>query len=175
MKAPDDVERFARFLTDHQSNLYAFIMSLTASGPAAADILQETNRALLEHRGDFDGEREFLPWALTFARHQVLAFRQKRVRERMTFDDDVFERIAARAQERAAGHGSRLSALSDCLEKLPADDRRTVERHYAGGESVEEIARATTRPAGSVAVRLFRLRKALADCVERRVKPGGVA
>ena len=71
---------FMRHLTGCQSQLYAYICSLTGNSIAAQNVLQEANLVLWDKAGDYDPSRPFLPWAYTFAYMQVLAWRKKRRR-----------------------------------------------------------------------------------------------
>src|SRR3954462_10245283 len=80
---------FVRRLTGAQSHLYAFICSLMGGTQAARDVLQETNLILWARAADYDPARDFLTWAYTFARHQVLAHRKRLSRDRLVLDDDL--------------------------------------------------------------------------------------
>ncbi len=56
-------------------------------------------------------------------------------------------------------------ALAECLQRLPNHQRQLVQRRYASGESVQDIASSQSRSANVVAVTLFRVRQLLADCI----------
>ena len=83
-----------RHLTGCQSQLYAYICSLTGNSIAAQNVLQEANLVLWDKAAEFDPSRPFLPWAYTFAYMQVLAWRKKRRRDRLVFDEDLMSRIS---------------------------------------------------------------------------------
>ncbi|MCA8941665.1 MAG: sigma-70 family RNA polymerase sigma factor, partial [Planctomycetes bacterium] len=111
-------------------------------------------------------DREFLPWAFAIARNQARAARQARQRERLAFDQDVVDRVADRAAERAAVTDDRQVALAECLGRLPADQREIVERRYRDGEPIARVAEALGKTAGALGVAVFRIRQALARCIE---------
>ncbi|OGG51741.1 MAG: hypothetical protein A3F84_07605 [Candidatus Handelsmanbacteria bacterium RIFCSPLOWO2_12_FULL_64_10] len=156
-----ELETFARRLTEVQSRLWAFVYSLLADADLARDVFQETNRVLWEKRAEYDPSRDFAPWAFGVAKMQVRAARQKLARERLVFDGDVVDRLAETARQ-----DDRQAALAHCLEKLPEAQRELVRRRYSARESIEQIARALDRTANAVAVSIFRLRRALAECIE---------
>ena len=53
--------------------------------------------------------------------------------------------------------------LVDALRKIPAEQRRAVVLHHLVGMSVDQVARETGAPTGTVKARLSRGRSALAD------------
>lgn len=157
---------FIERLTACQSRLYAFCHTQLGDPHRAADVLQETNRALLEHAARYDAQRAFLPWALTFARHQVRAARQRMQRDRLAFDETLAERLAERwVRTRVHDHDERRVALARCLERLPEHQRQWVRGHYEGGRSLVELAESTGRKPGALAVALHRIRRTLAECI----------
>jgi len=165
-------ESIGGLLAEHQSRLYAFVFTLVGDAHLAHDVLQETNRVLLETSERFDGAREFLPWALTVAKNQVRTARQGKARGRISFDEDVIARLADRAVERAEQQDSRLIALASCLESLHPKQRELITRRYEEGESVQAIASALGRTASSLAVTLHRVRRTLATCIEGALEGG---
>ena len=170
---PGGLDRFVELLTQHQSRLYAFIYTLMPDAERAGDVFQETNMVLWRKAPEFDHSREFLPWAFTIARFQVRAARQKLRRDRHVFSDTTFDVIADHATRRAARLPGRQSALADCLQKLPDEQRQLVRRRYEEGDALERIAAALDQTANAVGVALYRVRQALADCVERRLAREG--
>ena len=136
-------------------------------------MLQETNVVLLEKAGDFDASRPFVPWALTFARFQVMAWRKRQTRDRLVLDDALFAAVADRL---TAGHvqaNQRLDALEKCLNKLSPESRDLVDARYVDGEAVQQIAHRLGRTVNVVSVSLFRIRKALLDCVRTTLAAEG--
>lgn len=163
-------EAFARLLTTHQARLYAFVFALVADPHLAHDIFQETNRVLWEQASVFDPQREFLPWAFQVARNQVRAARKRAQRDRLTFDENIADRIADRMSARAKDLDDRQVALADCLQRLGKHQHQLIRRRYATGESLQEIATSESRSTNVVAVTLFRIRQLLADCIRNTLR-----
>jgi RNA polymerase sigma-70 factor, ECF subfamily len=164
---------FLLLLTSHQSTLYAAITALLGGVEGAQDVLQETNIVLLEKAGEYDAARPFAPWALAFARFQVMAWRKRQARDRLVLDDDLIAVLADRMATDSASPGRRLDALEKCLNKLPADSRKIVDARYVQGNPVQEIAARLGRSVNVVSVTLFRIRKALLDCVRATLAAEG--
>jgi RNA polymerase sigma-70 factor (ECF subfamily) len=165
--------QFLLLLTNHQSTLYAAITALLGGVEGAQDVLQETNVVLLDKASDYDPARPFVPWAMTFARFQVLAWRKRQSRDRLVLDDELFSALADRLAAGPAPPSRRLDALEACLNKLPPASRGLVDARYAHGEPVQDIAARLGRSVNVVSVSLFRIRKALLECVRAALAAEG--
>ena len=165
-----DSEEFVTHLTTSQNALYACILALMPDRAAARDILQETSITLWRKAEDFEPGTNFLAWAARIARYHVLNHRRKMSRERLVFDDLLFEELAERQSARIADFDLPEDALRLCLEKLPADKRELVERRYAPGASVGAIATSLGRSIGAVSQTLYRIREVLLNCVQSQYR-----
>lgn len=162
---PESTARFVQLLTGLQSRLYAYLCTLLVRAEDARDVLQETNVVLWKKSADYDPTRPFEPWAFRFAHWQALAWRKRQSRDRLVFDDTTFESLAGEVPQVGTAEDE-LRALEDCLGKLPEKQRQLIKRRYSGGESVNAIADAESKPANAVAALLYRTRKLLADCID---------
>src|SRR5438445_5692787 len=106
---------FLLLLTSHQSTLYAAITAMLGGAEGAQDVLQETNVVLLEKAGEYDVARPFVPWALAFARFQVLAWRKRQSRDRLVLNEELFAALADRLAVESAPPNRRLDAIETCL------------------------------------------------------------
>ena len=157
---------FVGHLTGCQSALYAFISTLLGGAEGAGDVLQETNIVLWNKAADYDPARPFLPWAYTFARFQVMAWRKKQSRDRLVLDDDLLDRVADDFVTLDVTAERQLEALEGCLSKLAPTQRELLDSRYTKGEPVNEIAMRTGRDENVVSASLYRIRRALMKCVE---------
>lgn len=170
MTVPDDRSRhFMEMLTAHQRDLYAYVNMLLAGDSAAADVVQDTNMALWANMELFDFDRPFIPWAMRFAYNQVLAHRKSCGRSRLVFSDEFVEALSHDCMAEPLRSDDRLAALRSCLDKLPQDHRQLVNQRYQGTHSVKTIAAKMGSTPNSVSAQLYRIRKMLADCIERRL------
>jgi RNA polymerase sigma-70 factor (ECF subfamily) len=160
---------FVQLLTGIQSRLYAYICSLLGEAAGARDVLQETNLALWDKAQDYDPARPFVPWAYRVAYLQVLAYRKRCARSRLVFDEQLVSELADQALGRDADLDRRLEALGDCLDKLDGPRREMIDRRYRHGESVDQIAERLRKAPNVVAASLYRIRKALHQCIEARL------
>lgn len=164
-----DTEEFIELLTGAQSAVFGYIVSLCPDHALAKDILQETNLTLWRKAEDFEQGTSFTAWACRTAYFHVLNHRRKLSREHLVFDEDVFDYLAERQEERATSSDRRLEALRQCIAKLPAAQRDLIDRRYRPGASVQAIARDDGKTEGAVSQALFRIRNTLQRCIEKRM------
>ncbi|MEM7600416.1 MAG: sigma-70 family RNA polymerase sigma factor [Verrucomicrobiota bacterium] len=170
-----DTEEFIELLTSAQSAVFGYIMSLCHDHARSQDILQETNMTLWRKAEDFEQGTNFTAWACRTAYFHVLNHRRKQSREQLVFDEDVLDFLAERQEERALDSQDRISALRGCLEKLPQDQRRLVDRRYEPGASVQAIAESDGKSEGAISQALYRIRAALQQCVEKQITKESLA
>ena len=169
MDQSDSTERFVALLTENQNRLYAYVYSLVGDHSRAADVVQETNLVLWRKLDEFQPDRAFLPWAFAVARFQVLAHLRDHQRDRLLLDAELAEQLSGEAERHAEQVDSIQTALRPCLQELSPTHRELIEHRYVRSQSVAEVAAAVSRTVGSVKVALLRIRRQLADCVQKRL------
>jgi len=85
------------------------------------------------------------------------------------FDEALVKKLAPHAEQAGAGGGAQIDALEDCLDKLGAEQRELIAARYTYGETVKEMAQRLSKPARTLATKLFRLRNVLLDCINRKL------
>jgi len=160
-------EAFIRLMTEHQGRLYAFLLSLLGDPDQANDVLQETNVVLWRDSGDFRPGSNFKAWIFRIAHFQFMAHRQRQLRDRLVFDDDVLEVLVPAAKAHDETYEARQRCLTECLEKLAESHRDLLRRRYAENQSLREIAADRGTTPNAVNQALFRIRRSLIACVAR--------
>ena len=158
---------FVRLMTEHQGRLFGYILSLLGDPDPANDVLQETNVVLWRDSREFRPGTNFKAWAFRVAHFQVMAYRQRQIRDRLVFEDDLLEVLAFGAREADESYDARQRMLTGCLEKLAAPQREMVRRRYAEGHSLQALADERGMTANAVTQALFRIRQSLMHCVAR--------
>ena len=168
-----DSEDFIELLTGAQPSLYAYIVSLCHDATLAKDVLQDTNVIVWRKASEFEPGTHFKAWACRIAYFTLLSHRRKRSREQLVYDDDVFDYLAERQEQRLGEEDRRLEALRACISSLPSKQRTLIEARYEPGASVQRIAGEAGKSEGSISVALFRIRAALQQCIEQRLATEG--
>ena len=159
-----------------QARLRAFIRSLGVRTEAVDDFAQDALLVAYEKISEFRSEEDFGAWVRGIARRLVANALRKERRRDQILSDHVTELLAATAQEdlhpiAATAREDRLSALRACLEKLPERGRQLLHLRYFEEASPGVIGGRLERSANDVRQQLFRLRRALLECVEGRLAP----
>lgn len=168
MNIEESRRQFVRLLTQHQRQVYAYILKLVANWNEADEILQETNLRLWEEFDRFEPGTNFAAWAIRVAHYQVLTWRKKRDRSRLVFDDAAIQLLSSENTGPAAAD-PREAALLACLDQLTARNRDLIERCYAGTNTIRRVAEELNRSAVSVYKAVQRIRGSLHRCVEVRL------
>lgn len=166
---------FVREFTELQPGLRAFIGYLLNGAGGASDLTQDVNLVLWEKRDHFEAGTNFRAWAFTVARYEVLSHlrRIRKEGKKVLFSAELVDRLAEEWQDESFDHEKHLVALEYCLEKLPSDDLDLMRARYRAHGGVERFAEKVGRNAGTLRLRLFRLRAALKRCVEKQIEEEG--
>jgi RNA polymerase sigma-70 factor, ECF subfamily len=161
-------------LTESQPRLLGFLVKRLGNLDQAHEVLQEVNIAICKRSSEFNFENEsnFLAWAFTVARFQLMAFRTRQFRDRLVFPADL---AAALDELDTTIHPSdqvaaRETALSECLGVLTDRARDLVVRRYAESVSVTALAAEMEKTTNAVSLLLHRIRVQLMNCIEHRLR-----
>jgi RNA polymerase sigma-70 factor (ECF subfamily) len=168
-------EGFVREVVRHQDRLRELIRCLLFNPQDVDDVWQETNVVLLKKASDFRLGSDFWAWSSQVARYQVLSHCRRVRQQRLIFSEELLAALADDLEGRRHEIDQRQLALDACVASLPAPQRKLVELRYAPNASINEIAAALGRPAGSIRQTLYRIREALLACVERRLVAEGAS
>ena len=178
----NDFSAWDRLLKAHQLPLYTYIAELISDDTAALDLVQETFASAVRHLGSLREDARFTSWLFGIA-HQKCAqhFRRARRTDARFVDassltpasDDTSDSSAstdplaniadATADDPLAQLLRRedAAALFALVETLPLPQRSVLLLHILEDFPLEEIARITDAPLGTVKSRLHHAKRAL--------------
>jgi RNA polymerase sigma-70 factor (ECF subfamily) len=165
-------EEFIELLTSHKHQIFNFIFCIVHSLSDAEDVFQQTSIALWEDFDQFRSNTDFGAWAMTVARFRTLNFLRSKRRERLCFSENLISQIAECPFESTEVQDTRLRALSDCCQKLSPKDQDLVAMCYRD-DRIRSVADQIGRPVQAVYKSLARIRRALFECIERRIASEG--
>lgn len=165
MALMNDSDEFLQLITEFQGRLFAFVLSMLGDLDQANEVLQESNLVLWRKSDEFQPGSNFKAWSFRIAQFQVMAYRQRQIRDRLVFSDDVIEQIGRDAALHDEEYERKVRLLEDCISGLSERNREVLCRFYEDGQSLEAIAAALNRKANAVGQLLFRIRKSLIECV----------
>ena len=174
MFSPPDLppnSEFISALTRHQTALRGFCQAALGREDDAMEALQRTNIVLWKKAANWDPQTSFLRWATAVARFEVLALIRDRQRlsQRMVFDSELVDLMAAEGEDDVETFESRQRALGLCWAELLPKHREVLAAHYASGCSMREIAESRKMGVSAVKVMMLRLRQGLASCISQKL------
>jgi RNA polymerase sigma-70 factor (ECF subfamily) len=164
---PLDPDTFVELMTQYQGRLYVYILSLIGDANAANDVLQEANIVLWKESRQFVAGTNFKAWAFRIAHFQCMAHRQRRLRDKVVFSDEVVARLAIESKELDSSYEQRAARLGHCLEQIQPRSREALRLRYAEGIAVKEMATKMNCTSNAVSQLLFRSRQWLVECVKK--------
>ena len=168
-----DRKIFEVFVRENEGALMAYIRTFTRDAQIAEDLFQETMLIAWRKFDEFDSHQSLSAWLRGIAKNLIRNAWRKQSNDLLVFDEST-ECVAQNTTEAVEMQGSdtwleRLSALSDCISRLPARSRELVTARYADKQTADELALTVGIRADAVRKRLQRIREQLADCIERHL------
>jgi RNA polymerase sigma-70 factor, ECF subfamily len=167
-------DEFMALILPCQSRLFGYLYMLLHNLSDTEDVLQQAMMAMWAHFGEYDRERNFLNWAMEFAKLTALNHLRSRRRSRVVFSDELVLLVAescAAGEEDADSLASYHDALLRCMDRLTPGDRRLIRLCYFEKCSIEAAAEQLGRAPQSVCNSLRRIRGILFDCVQESTEP----
>jgi RNA polymerase sigma-70 factor (ECF subfamily) len=161
------------FLAERHA-LMAFIYGMVREPHAAEDIFQEVWLRLaraVEDGVDIENQPK---WCRGVARNLILHHWRSNSREVVDSELiellDLTELAFSEASSSDDFLSARQQALNDCTEKLPGRSRQLLALKYQDVHSIAEMAAMLNYSGAAVTKALLRLRRALATCVEKKIR-----
>jgi RNA polymerase sigma-70 factor (ECF subfamily) len=168
-------ESFVRLLVGREARLRAFLRTLLPTWTEVDDVLQETSLVAWRKFAQFEEGTNFLNWLFAIARFEALKHLRKQARSPLVFSDELLELLAAESEADTDQLDAESRALHECLEQLEPAQRELLERAYQTGARFNEVAAQAGRSATGFYKVIQRLRAALLECVQRRLRTEGAA
>jgi len=165
----DRHERFVRLLNAAHDRLVAYLASLLGNRHDAEDVFQQASVTMWRRFDTFEPGTNFDAWATKVAFYESREFRRLKARERFQFSDTLLETLAAERLPDLEHTDARMAALEHCLGKLDDSGRTLVEAAYFEEGNVITLAAQLGRAPQTLYNKLNLLRRALAECIERRL------
>lgn len=162
---------FVRLLALHERQLSGYVHIMVPMWQDAEDILQNTKLRLWEQFGDFRRDADFGAWAIAIAHCMIQTHRTNCRRQRVCFNDKLLEKISQYIPIVSSSlQDDRASALADCVKTLNEAGRHLLHLFCTGQRKIKDIAREVGLSPAAAYTNLFRIRKSLFECVQRRLQ-----
>lgn len=163
-------DQFLELFVRHQDRVFAYIVSMVPQWRDAEDIFQQTSLILWKRWPDFDPHRDFLSWACGIAQNAARNYLRQASRDRLRFSEGLMETLGERRLSLNDVFEARREALGKCLDDLLPEHAALLRRCETTQSTLQDIAVSLGITANALYLKLRRIRQALFDCINRRVK-----
>jgi RNA polymerase sigma-70 factor (ECF subfamily) len=161
-------DQVVQLLTIEQTALFGYIATLLGDLNDASNVLQQTNMVLWRKADEFEPGTSFQAWSRKVAYFQTLAFIRDKKRDKLVFDEELVQQLAARPS--TEDDDERRVALRHCLGELSENSLDLLRLRYAPGKSLQDIAEQRNKKVGAIKMALLRIRQALVNCIDSQLQ-----
>lgn len=162
-------EEFVALYVRHEPAVFSFVLAMVRNTADAEDVVQRASMTMWRCFDQYQPGTNFRNWAFQIAKNAALNHLTKVRRDRHVFGEKLITMLAEEAEERADHLDARRRALDHCVEKLPEREHQLVAGCYAEGATIRAFAEQAGESPNKIYKQLNRIRKQLAECIERRL------
>ena len=174
MEEKSQKSSFLELLTPNYYKIHSFIFMLVPHKTDAEDILQSSITYMWEHFEDFRPGTNFLSWAFTISKYQVLTYRKKKQRSIICFNQEAIEFIESENQKLSHELEARLDTLDICMKKLHNKDLSFIKKRFEGRLSIKDLATELDISVNVAYKRLAHIKTLLLNCIRKTMAAGNV-
>lgn len=174
-------EALSALIRLHQGRVRSFLACHLRGWDVVDDLAQETFLAAYRNLSAWSGEGTLGQWMLGIARNKLLMHLREQARRRSHESGDLESLLAslqaARAEScdhRLEHHVGKLTALEQCIKKLPGTTAELLSTYYSGRQPSSELARQFGKTGSGLRMTILKIRKMLRDCIRLRLGESGV-
>jgi RNA polymerase sigma-70 factor (ECF subfamily) len=171
-RGPADLrgEQFVMLMAKHERCINACILALVPNWADAEDIAQETKLLMWRQFESFDQSGDFGAWARTIARNVIRTRHRWQQGKPHFFGQAFLDAVDAEFEKQVDTSDRRHEFLAACLAQLTQSSRDLLKLCYASARSIAATSANLGRSADSVYKQLERIRRALQQCIERKLR-----
>ena len=161
---------FMEELTAIQGSMRKYCNAITIGRNGVDDIIQESNRVILEKVDEFTLGTCFRAWVFSIVRFQTMAhFKRIKRGHKLLFSTDLTQTLLDESAETGPEYSKSIEALQECLRELRQRDQELVKKRYSSSSTLLEYSAECGRTVDALKRGLFRIRHRLRICIGRRL------
>lgn len=135
--------------------IFALAMEITGSKEEAQEVTSDVLIKIFNGIGSFDPDKAaFSTWMMRIAHNEAIA----RLRQRRSLPQTCELKGTLMEISHADNEGTRLELVKEAIERCTMQERELINLYYYDNNSLKEISEITGVAAGTLAVRLRRIR-----------------
>lgn len=160
----------------NRHGLFAYIYGFVRNTHDAEDLFQEVWLKFSDAVNQGVPIENPAKWSRGVARHLILHYWRDRKADWLIVDDELMALVETAFAEQAGDRElwqARQQAVSECLQELPERSRQLLRLKYEQGLPAESVAEKLAQSAAAVWMALSRVRRALRECAEKKLRLQG--
>jgi len=164
-----DIDAFGHLVRENQGWLRGWLRGQLRDWTAADDLAQDAFITAFKKIKTYRGDGNFESWLRSIAHNHFRNYIRKFREEYIGGSEELQHMLVTENPTYKYSNRPAIEALKDCLElvKSPAD--QLLKERYLHGKSVREIAKQENTGYSTMTMKLHRLRKSLANCIENKI------
>ncbi|MGA3266776.1 MAG: RNA polymerase sigma factor [Verrucomicrobiota bacterium] len=151
----------------YQLPLYVYVFELVHHEQTSLDVVQETFIAAVRHLGSLRDNAKFGSWLFGIAHQKCIQHWRRQGREEIPSDElGELPDEPENSPDELLIQSEQEAEFMNLLNRLPLPQRSVLLLHFVEDFSLEEIARITGTPVGTVKSRLYYAKAALRELVK---------
>ena len=163
---------FVELFSSNYRRIMSYICTLVPCSQDAEDIMQSTAKVLWEKFDQFEVGSNFVSWAVTVAKYQVLSYRKK-YNIKVQFNSNLLEILSEESQNPTSEDQDRLDALRNCLHKLNQKDKKLIRYRFDKQMTAKILSSQFGVAMNTIYRNESRILNLLLGCVRRTLGGGG--
>ena len=166
-------ELFVELFSSNYSRIMSFIYTLAPNTSDAEDIMQETAKVVWEKFDEFEVGTNFVSWAVTIAKYQVLSYRT-RYNAKVPLNSSLIETLSQEAKDPISGGHARLDALRKCIQLLTQKDRNLIRCRFEKQMTANILSKQIGVAMNTIYRNESRILSLLMNCVRKHIGMGEI-
>ena len=163
-----DMKAFGELVSQNQGWLRGWLRGQLRDWTAADDLAQDAFVTAFRKINEFRGDGSFEAWLRSIAHNHFRNYIRKRREEYIGGSEELQALLANREIQSFQGADHYIEVLKDCLNEVSPAEKSLLDERYTVGRSVQDIAKRNAIGYSAMTMKLHRLRKLLANCVEAK-------
>lgn len=168
-----DDAAFDKVVETHQKSVHAFLQARLLTAADADDLTQEVFLRCYQARARFDTDSLLRPFLMGIARNVLREHARRLKRRKEVIWTELCLELENQEQTDDPLYDDVLGHLPECLDTLGEPARKALDMHYRHRMQHATIGQRLGRSVGAIKLLLFRARRALKRCLDRKLSDSG--
>lgn len=166
-------EAFGELVSRHHFQVRAMLWRVLGDETEVDDLAQEVFMSALSKVNEFRQQAAFSTWLLAIARNKAIShLRRKTTAAGKTMNglDQYLHQLQIEQLTDHQPEPPHFDALRGCLKQLSEKHQQLIQAVYFQERNTAELAQEMGQARNAIRMRLMRIRRALAGCIQRQMR-----